>query len=162
MNKLFVILVILASLNSLQAMDSTSRVLAGGSAVVCALGGTELANSLLKNADMEVSSARQTFNYRFSAQEKKKYLFKNSLSGAVRFSSWISSVLLGRYAYNGTFPAAHPQTYASLLAIAAGGALCQSGFAHEYLNRQGSITACTLIFGGGGLALAGAYGVLKS
>ena len=168
MNKYILTLSLLVSISSVQAMDTTSRVLVGSSAVVCGLAGNVGAQVLITRAAQHLQDASAgefttDFGSHYSyPKAKKNYIRKAAIGGALRTSSCISALLLGRYAYNNVLPTNNAQTYASLLAVAAGGALCQSGFALENLNRQGSPAACALIFGGGALALAGAYGVLKS
>ena len=168
MKKLFFSLIILSSLNSLQAMDSTSRVLIGGSAVVCGLAGNVGAHVLVTRAarhlqDASTGEFTTDFGSYYSySKAQKNYIRKAAIGGALRTGSCISALLLGRYAYNNVLPANNAQTYASLVAIAAAGSVAEIGNACAVINwHETCVNKAPIkyLLGASALAGLGIYGL---
>ncbi len=125
MNKLFLSVLILLPFNFLHAMEnppsSSNLALAVGGAVVCGTVGWKAANNILENARYNYHSS--AWDYTKSVQNRRKYLIKSALSGAIKVSSLVTAGLLLRYAHSGNLPPNNIQTYASIAAVAAGGGL---------------------------------------
>lgn len=188
MNKLFVSLIILTSLNSLQAMEERALRVGGATAVgmVGMYGMSELSKRIMdmKNfhaADQTLISAEgqyqkfpnviENLQQRNTAQKnynktKRNYLFNAALCGALKFGSFITAGYLLRYAYSGKLPVNNAQTYGSVLALIAGGALAETSDSQarfdNHERKLNTLLSKYMYVGGGALAAVGLYGLYKN